>query len=126
VHFQNTDIASGVRIVDQNKITTDNAGLYSFDFRLQLTSSNSSQKQIYIWARKNGVDVPRSTSKVTLVGNGVELVPSWSFSLSMQIGDYFELMYAVSDLAITINAPNGVSFAPSTPSATLRVSQINL
>jgi hypothetical protein len=126
VHFQNTDIASGIRIVDQNKITIDNAGLYSFDFRLQLTSSNSSQKEMYIWARKNGVDVPRSTSKVTLSGNGIELVPSWSFSLSMQIGDYFELMYAVSDLAITINAPNGVSFAPSTPSATLRVSQINL
>lgn len=126
VHFENTDITSGVRVVDQNKITIDNAGLYSFDFRLQLTSSNSSQKEMYVWARKNGVDVPRSTSKVTLVGNGVELVPSWSFSLSMQIGDYFELMYAVNDLAISINAPNGVSFAPSTPSATLRVSQINL
>lgn len=126
VHFENTDITSGVRVVNQNKITIDNAGLYSFDFRLQLTSSNSSQKEMYIWARKNGVDVPRSTSKVTLSGNGVELVPSWSFSLSMQIGDYFELMYAVNDLAISINAPNGVSFAPSTPSATLRVSQINL
>lgn len=126
VHFENTDIASGIRIVDTNKVITDNAGLYSFDFRLQLTSTNSSQKDIYIWARKNGVDIPRSTSKVTLVGNSVELVPSWSFSVSMQIGDYFELMYAATDLAISINAPAATSFAPSTPSATLRVSQINL
>ena len=78
------------------------------------------------WARKNGVDIPRSTSRVTVSGNEVELVPSWSFSISMQISDYFELMYAVTDTAISINAPNGVSFAPSTPSATLRVSQINL
>lgn len=126
VHFENTDISSGVRVIDQNKITTDNAGLYSFDFRLQLTSSNSSQKEMYIWARKNGVDIPRSNSKVTIVGNGVELVPSWSFSVSMQIGDYFELMYAVSDTAISINAPANTAFAPATPSATLRVSQINL
>lgn len=126
VHFENTDISSGIRIVDTNKITTDNAGLYSFDFRLQLTSTNSSQKDMYIWARKNGVDIPRSNSKVTLVGNGVELVPSWSFSVSMQIGDYFELMYAVTDLAISINAPAATTFAPATPSATLRVSQINL
>jgi hypothetical protein len=126
VHFQNTDIASGVRVVNENRITTDHAGLYSFDFRLQVASSNSSKKEMYIWARKNGVDVARSTSRVTVSGNEVELVPSWSFSLSMQIGDYFELMYAVTDTAITINAPNGVSFAPSTPSATLRVSQINL
>lgn len=126
VHFENTDIASGVRVVNQDRITTDNAGLYSFDFRLQLTSSNSSQKDVYIWARKNGTDIARSTSKVTLVGNGVELVPSWSFSVSMQAGDYFELMYATTDTAITINAPAATSFAPSTPSATLRVSQINL
>ena len=126
VHFENTEISSGVRIVDQNKITTDNAGLYSFDFRLQLVSSNSSQKVIYIWARKNGVDIPRSNSKVTIVGNGVELVPSWSFSVSMQIGDYFELMYAVTATSVSIDAPANTAFAPATPSATLRVSQINL
>jgi hypothetical protein len=44
----------------------------------------------------------------------------------MQINDYFELMYAVSDTAISINAPANTAFAPATPSATLRVSQINL
>lgn len=126
VHFETTDITSGVRVVDTNRITTDYAGLYSFDFRLQLTSTNSSQKEVYIWARKNSADIPRSASKVTLVGNGVELVPSWSFSVSMQAGDYFELMYAVTDLAISINAPASTAFAPATPSATLRVSQINL
>ena len=81
---------------------------------------------MYIWARKNAVDITRSASKVTLVGNGVELVPSWSFSVSMQAGDYFELMYAVSDTAISIDAPAATAFAPATPSATLRVSQINL
>lgn len=126
VNFENTDIASGISAVSASRITTVNAGLYSFDFRLQLTSSNSSQKDVYIWARKNTVDIPRSTSKVTLVGNGVELVPSWSFSVSMQAGDYFELMYATTDTAVSISAPAATSFAPSTPSATLRVSQINL
>ena len=126
VSFETTEIASGVRVVNSSRITTDNAGLYSFDFRLQLTSSNSSQKNTFIWARKNGVDIPNSNSKVTLVGNGVEMVPSWSFSVSAQAGDYFELMYAVTDTAVSINAPAATSFAPATPSATLRVSQINL
>lgn len=126
VHFENTDISSGVRIINGGQIVTDYAGLYSFDFRLQLTSSNSSQKNAYIWARKNGVDIQRSASKVTMVGNGVELVPSWSFTISMQPNDYFELMYAVDDLAVLINAPATTAFCPSTPSATIRVSQINL
>lgn len=126
VHFQTTEISSGVRILNAGEIVTDNAGLYSFDFRLQLTSTNSSKKEVYIWARKNGIDIPNSSSKVTLVGNEVEVVPSWSFSISMQPGNYFELMYAVTDLTVLINAPASTSFAPSIPSATLRVSQINL
>jgi hypothetical protein len=126
VHFETTEISSGVIINNSSKVTTQYSGLYSFDFRLQLTSSNSSQKNIYIWTRKNGVDVPKSNSKITLVGNGIEVVPSWSFSISMQAGDYFELMYAATDIAVSINAPASTSFAPSTPSATLRVSQINL
>lgn len=126
VNFETTEITSGVIVNSSNRITTQYAGLYSFDFRLQLTSSNSSQKSIYIWGRKNGVDISNSNSKVTLVGNGVELVPSWSFSVSMQAGDYFQLMYATTDTSVSIDAPAATSFAPSTPSATLRVSQINI
>lgn len=126
VNFATTDIASGVRVVNSDRITTDYAGLYSFDFRLQVTSSNSSSKKLYIWARKNSNDVANSNSLITVTGNGVELVPSWSFTVSMQAGDYFQLMYAVSDTSLSINAPPLTSFAPATPSATLRVSQINL
>ncbi len=126
VTFETMDISSGVRMVNSSRVTTDSAGLYSFDFRLQLTSSNSAQKNMYIWARKNGTDIVKSASKITLVGNGVELVPSWSFTVSMQPGDYFELMYAVDDIAILINAPTQTIFCPATPSATMRVSQINL
>jgi hypothetical protein len=126
VSFNTIDIASGVIVNNSTRVTTQYAGLYSFDFRLQLTSSNSSQKNVYIWARKNGVDIPRSASKVTLVGNAVELVPSWSFTVTMQPDDYFELMYATDDVAVSINAPASTSFAPATPSATIRVSQINL
>lgn len=126
VNFQSTEIASAVSVTNSNRVTTEYAGLYSFDFRLQLTSSNSSQKSVYIWARKNGVDIPNSTSKVTITGNGVQVVPSWSFSVSMQAGDYFQLMYAVTDTSVSIDSPISTSFAPATPSATLRVSQINL
>jgi hypothetical protein len=109
-----------------SRIKCPNAGLYSFDFKLQVVSSNSSKKEVYIWARKNGVDIPRSTSTITVVGNAVEYVPSWNFVVSMQAGDYFELMYAATDASITLNAPATTSFCPSTPSATLKVNQVNL
>lgn len=126
VNFEITEIQSGVEIIDNSKLKVSQSGLYSFDFRLQITSTNSSQKNIYIWARINGVDVPESTTKVTLVGNAVEAAPSWNFVYSVNQNDYFELMYACDDTAIIINSPDTTSFCPGTPSAVIKVNQLDL
>lgn len=126
VTFNTTDITSGFVLENNSRIKALNAGLYSFDFRLQITSTNANQKNIWIWARKNGVDVPNSATKVSITGNAVEVVPSWDFVYSFVIGDYFELMYAVDDTGLLINAPAATAFAPSTPSAVLKVKQVNL
>ena len=126
VTFNATDIASGFVLENNSRIKALNAGLYSFDFRLQITSTNANQKNIWIWARKNGVDIPNSATKVSVVGNAVEVVPSWDFVYSFVINDYFELMYAVDDTGLLINAPTATAFAPATPSALLKVKQVNL
>lgn len=126
VNFDDTQFSSGVAVVNQNKITVEHQGLYSFDFRLQVTSTNSSHKNIWIWARINGVDVPESSTAVTMLGNAVELAPSWDFQYLMQKNDYFQLMYAVSDTAVRISAPAANSFSPSAPSAVIKVNMINL
>jgi hypothetical protein len=126
VTFQDTEFSHGIELANSSHIVARNAGLFTFDFRLQVVSSNSSNKVIYIWARKNGVDIPKSTSRISFSGNGTELTPSWSFTETMIINDYFELMYAVSDVAVSINAPAATSFCPATPSATMRVTQLNL
>lgn len=126
VNFDDTQFSSGVAVVNKNKITVEHQGLYSFDFRLQVTSTNSSQKNIWIWARINGVDVPESSTAVTMLGNAAELAPSWDFQYLMQKNDYFQLMYAVSDTAVRISAPAANSFSPSAPSAVIKVNMINL
>lgn len=126
VTFNNSEIQSGVVIEDQKRLRLNQAGLYSFDFRLQVTSTNSSNKNIFIWARVNGVDVNNSATKITLLGNDVEIAPSWNFVYSMKQNDYFELMYACTDTNILINAPTSTTFCPSTPSAVIKVTQIDL
>jgi hypothetical protein len=93
---------------------------------MQVTSSNSSKTNIYIWARINGIDVNNTTTVVSAAGNGYELSPSWNFVLSMNAGDYFELMYAVNATAVSISAPPATAFCPSTPSVVLKVNQVNL
>lgn len=125
VAFEDAQFSSGVSISNSSRITCQHQGLYSFDFRLQVTSTNSSSKNIYVWARINGSDVPDSATKVTLSGNAVEMVLSWSFTYKLNQQDYFQLMYACDDASISITAPASTSFCPATPSAVIKVNQID-
>lgn len=133
ITFNTTDFALGFsRGTPTSRIVASAAGLYNFQFSAQLTSSNSSAKKVWIWPRVNGADVPKSNSEITLAGNGSVLVPAWNWVLSLQANDYFEIMYAVEDLALSILAvaaqtgSNGTAaFArPAVPSIILTVTQV--
>lgn len=133
ITYNTTDFAQGVSVgIPTSRIVTSVSGLYKFDFSLQVESSNASTKKMWIWPRVNGVDIPDSNSEITLAGNGTVLVPSWAWTLSMNAGDYFQIMYAVEDIAMSIvskaatTGANGTStFArPAVPGVILEVTQI--
>lgn len=133
--FDTTDFALGFsRGTPTSRIVASAAGLYNFQFSAQLTSSNASAKTIWIWPRKNGVDVPNANSEISLSANGEDTVVAWNWVVSMNASDYFEIMYASSDVAVSISAhaattgANGtVTFArPAVPSVILTVTQVQL
>lgn len=126
IRFNTTDIASGFYVTANSRIVAENSGLYNYQFSLQAISSNSSAKDIYVWARKNGVDIPNSNTKKTIVGNAVADILAWNFVISMNAGDYFELVWATTDLSVTLPSPNDISFGPSIPSAILTVTEVAL
>lgn len=127
ITFNTTDVTNGFsRGVDTSQIIAANSGLYNFKFSIQLVSTNSAAKDVWIWFRKNGVDIPDSNTRKTIVGNMVYDVVSWDISLSMLPNDYFQIMWAVSDVAATITAPPATTFAPAIPSVLLTVSEIAL
>lgn len=103
-----------------------NAGRYNFEFSLQFTSSNSSTSRVYVWYRKNGVDVPNSNTVLTIASNGGKLAPSWNFPVLMNANDTFSLMWAVDSTSVSLSAEPALAFAPSIPSVILTVSQTNL
>lgn len=107
-------------------ITAQNAGLYNFQFSLQLTSSKSSVQYYWIWYRKNGVDVPNSATKLSIASNSIILAPSWNFPVHMVIGDTFELMWAADGLNVSITNIPATAFCPACPSVILTVQQTNL
>ena len=129
VTFDTTGIGCGHIQINPNNTANVNVvhqGLYSFDFRLQVISTNSSRAFIWIWARVNGVDVPRSASKLSIESNGGEATPSWAFRLPMEANSVFQLMWAVDSTNVKLSAPTNTAFAPATPAALLQVTQVNL
>ncbi len=115
-----TDIANGMSI-SAGRITVANAGIYNFQFSIQLSNPNAGIADVSVWLRQNGVDVADSTGTVAVVGkhgavNGL-MVTGWNYVISMAAGDYIELWWQ-SDLAgtqiVTIPATTGPT-VPETP-----------
>ena len=107
-------------------ITAEESGYYQCDATLSLTSKNSTSKAFYIWMRKNGVDIPKSARRQSVSGNGTYLDLNYHFTVSLNKNDYIQLMYAVDNTTIQIDAPNATSFCPAIPSATLLITQVAL
>jgi hypothetical protein len=126
VTFNSTGLSNGVAIGSPtSKITVTNAGIYNFQFSLQLDKASGSAGHAYIWARINGVDVAYSASEMAVQGTVAENIAAWNFVLSMQAGDYFELMWSVDDTNVQIKAVAAAAPVPAIPSAILTVTFVS-
>lgn len=127
VKLNSTDPSSGFHLdpQDNTKIVAEHSGLFNFEFSLQVTSANSATSSVWVWYRKNGVDVPRSATHLTISANGGKLAPSWNFVVSMLPEDYFQLMWATNSTNVSLAADPATAFCPSIPSALVSVTQVN-
>ena len=127
VTFDSAPFAYGFSIgAPASRIVAGNAGLYAIRVALQITSSSPSTQSVFIWARKNGADIPLSSSHVTVASNSSSALPSVSFVTPLLAGEYFEIMAAVTstDVSLTANAAQAAPYPrPASPSAQLRITQ---
>ena len=108
-----------------SRIYVENAGIYNFQFSLQLAKSNASVGNIWIWYRVNGVDAAYSASRVAVQGTNAQTIAAWNFVVEMQAGDYFELMWAVDDVHVQIIAYPTTAFAPAIPPVIMTVTFVS-
>ena len=123
ITFNNTDLSEGVFLgTPTSRIYVNRPGAYNFQFSLQLVTTNSSDKDVYIWARVNGSDISNSATRLTLGGaNGHAFVAAWNFVLRLGSNDYFELMWATDDTDVEIAAEAATAFCPAIPSVIMTV-----
>ena len=121
------DATSGVSIVDNSKITVDATGVYNIQFSAQLyRSTGGTSKQAIIWLRKNGVDIPATSTHVTMQANATYLVASWNFFVKLNAGQNIELMIWQDDaIQLLYDQANVTVPYPATPSVIVTVEKVN-
>jgi hypothetical protein len=126
--FNNTDATAtlGFSIVANSRITAANAGIYNIAFSAQLKkTSGGGATQIYIWIKKNGVNIPESNTTLSLANNGDLLVAAWNLFLQLNAGQYVELYWYATAPSIQLfyNATPVVGL-PDIPSVIATINRI--
>jgi hypothetical protein len=109
--------------MNTSRVYVADAGIFNFQFSAQLDNTSGGAHRIWLWPRISGVDVPDSASQVRIQGNNAELVAAWNWVLRLAPGEYFELVYAVSAVALQIVTFPAAGVVPAIPSVILTVTQ---
>lgn len=125
VTFNNTDLSAGVSIgTPTSRVTVDAPGVYNFQHSIQVINTSGGDHSLWIWFRKNGVDIAQSATELKVQKNNNEQFAAWNFYVSMDVNDYVELMWSVGDIAVQLIAVAASSPVPAVPSVILTVNYV--
>jgi len=129
IPFDSTEIQNGAELGSPtSRIVVDQSGFFQIDINLQADSSGGffSSSILYAWLRVNGLDVPNSTRKHGVLNNAPSATFSYNIGISLDQGDYVEIAVATNDTGLVLDAAPATTFAPSTASALVSVTQLQL
>ena len=120
--------SSGITIASGTRITVANTGNYSFAPSIQVRNSDNGIHEVTMWFRKNGADIANSASVFSIQGShgGTDgfAVPAVVFNLRLVANDYIEIMWSVSNTAVSIYTIPATSPAPAAPGVIVSVTSV--
>lgn len=124
--FDSTAVSKRIN-VSNGDVYVHYDGLYNIQFSAQLDKTDSGSDDVDIWLRYNGVDVPWSNTRVTLVGNNAKSVAAWNFYQPMTASSYFNIMWSSADTDVRLYSQGTQSnpTRPAIPSVILTVDKIS-
>lgn len=127
ISFTDTLISNGITLGSPNShIVVAESGLFQFDTSIQITSTNSSAKNVRFWFRKNGTDISNSARITSIDLNAGYTTLQLTQSFSLQANDYMELVFATTDTAAYPHGVANTAYAPAAPAVLLDVNQVQL
>ena len=131
VMFEVTDLSYGVTMQNDDdghktKITFENAGVYNIAFSGQLhhRGGGGAAQDVYMWFRKNNQDIPDSNTRVTVSTNSPYVVAAWNIFVSVNAGDYIQLVGHPDNVNIVLESVPAAVDQPAIPSMILTVNQV--
>jgi len=125
MNFGNNYFSQDINLASATEIQVDFDGLYSIQFSAQVyRTSGSSNREIDIWFKVNGADVPDSNTRMTIKDNSVYHVASWNIFLNLVAGDLVEFYWFVNDANIELRAEAATASVPATPSIIATINRI--
>ena len=121
VRLNTTDLSNQVSIANSSHIVVANSGVYNIQFSLQVDKTTAAGAHIYIWLRKNGLDVSNSATELAVQGTFSEVVAAWNFVVASNANDYYELMWSATDSHIRLKAVGASAVVPAIPSVIVSV-----
>jgi len=120
--FNTVDLSVGVtRGTPTSRIYVDTLNVYNVQFSAQVDKTAGGVGFVWIWLRKNGVNVPDSAGQIRIQGNNAEVLAAWNYIIELNAGDYIELMWEVDDTSVILLAEAASAVHPSIPSIILTV-----
>ena len=107
------------------RITVTNSGIYNFQFTGVLVSTNASDKDAWVWIRRDGTDIGYSGIPITNSINDGHTDMQWNFNIDVEAGSYIEIMWATDDLDLFFDAEAPSSPYPGHSSAVMAVNYIS-
>lgn len=120
--YLNNGVALKTGSTSQIQVTV--GGIYNFQYTGQMLSSNSSDKTMYLWIKRNGVAIGYSTRAETTAANNAYIGINYSFDIDLDAGEYLELEAAVTDTGLKLDAVAATSPHPGIPASVMSVNYI--
>jgi hypothetical protein len=123
VTFDQNDYLNGCTNDGTDGIVVQQAGIYNYQFSVQWRNSDTQLHDSWIWLRKNGTDIPGTSSQFSVAQRhgGVDghTIAAANFYVDLNAGDFVSLYAAVNDVGVTMDAsaaqtvPFGMPAIPS-------------
>ena len=114
--------------VNLTRITVANSGFYNINFTAFAQNTGGSAQILDIWLSKNGIlpadNIINTARKIKMQSNSDNVIISSNYFVSLNSGDYVNLMWAATstNIKLTYDAPSAIH--PAVPSASLTINRI--